>query len=122
MILNCDAVVWMSYQKEDEIHTKMTFFCMPNKVKPKNEMGFLYKIIMFQSPEDANIGMFEAILGDPKGYIERLGRLGYHGLMFKDKVKGKKVLNEMITKMLTNWGFTEPQAKKAMKMFPKRTI
>lgn len=115
LIKNCDAIVWASYQQEEEVHTRMTFFSLPSKTKP-TEMGFRYNILMFRTPFDEDLGMFKAILGDPKGYVERVGRLGYHGMMFKEKIKLKVEFKELITRMLTNWGFTEPQIKKAIKI------
>ena len=115
LIKNCDAILWASYQKEEEIHTKMTFFSLPSKSKP-TEMGFKYNILMFRTPFDEDLGMFRAIIGDPKGYVEHVGRLGYHGMMFKEKIKLKMEFKELLTRMLSNWGFTEPQIKKAIKI------
>jgi hypothetical protein len=93
----------------------MTFFKIPSSTKP-TEMGFKYNILMFRKPDDPDAQMFKAILGDPKGYVERVGRLGYHGMMFKEKIKLKMEFKELVKRMLINWGFTEPQIKKAIKI------
>ena len=115
LIKNYDAVIWSSCKNENEVETKMTFFKMPCKAKP-TELGYKYNILVFRTPEDTNIGMFTAILGDPKGYIENVGRLGYHGIMFKDKIRSKKLLKELFIKLSRSWGFTELQIKKAIKI------
>ena len=115
MIRDCDAVIWSSFRKnENEVNTHMTFFKMPCAAKP-TDLGYKFNILLFHTPQDDDVSTFSAILGDPKGYIENVGRLGYHGIMFKDKIKSKKVLKELFTRVLRGWGFTEPQIKKAIK-------
>jgi len=82
-------------------------------VKP-TELGFKYNIITFRTPMDEDLGNFSAILGDPRGYVERVGRNGYHGIMIKDKIKTKKELRALLTTLLLNFGFDELQTKKAL--------
>jgi hypothetical protein len=112
-----DAIIWSSYKNHDnsEVTTRMTFFKMPCKVKP-TDLGYKFNILLFHTPDDSDISMFSAILGDPKGYIENISKLGYHGMMFKDKMRSKKVIKELFTRVLRGWGFTEPQIKKAIKI------
>lgn len=118
VIANCDAVVFASYQKseEDEIHTTMTFFKTENDVQP-TELGHKFNILMFKkhSPNEEEIDMFSAILGDPRGYIERIGSMGYHGILVKrGAVSSTEDLMKVFRKVLKTWGFKDKLINKAL--------
>lgn len=111
VITNCDAIVFASYQKpeEDEINTIMTFFKTDNDVQP-TELGHKFNILMFNkhSPTEEEIDIFTAILGDPQGYVTRIGRMGYHGILVKrGAVTSKAELMEVFRKVLKTWGFKD---------------
>lgn len=109
LIRNCDALVWVSKKEEDDgvefVKTIMSFFRAKNDNDDliPTEMGFKYNIMLFQRAPDAD--MFTAIIGDPKGYAERLGMLGYHGMMFKKNAKHTPEYKAAVLKALQKWGF-----------------
>lgn len=115
---NCDAIVFASYSHEDNLHTVMTFLQTKKgkKIQP-TEMGHRYNILIFDraSPTEKDIEMFTAILGDPKGYVERIGKSGYHGLVVKQKACKTKELKETFSKVLYQFGFEEKLIKRVMK-------
>lgn len=117
MIQNCDAVVFASFQKpEEEVETIMNFFKTENDIEP-TELGHKYNILMFKkhSPSEEEIEMFMAILGDPRGYVERIGKMGYHGILVKrGAVKDKAELMGMFRKILKTWGFKDKLINKAL--------
>lgn len=109
-ISNCDAVIWAI----QEANTLMTFFRTENKVKP-TELGYKYNIVMFREGDTTSLEAFSAIIGDPKGFVERNGKAGYNGLMLKQKSCTKKQMNKTFMKSLQHWGFTEKETRWALK-------
>lgn len=116
VIQNCDAIVFGSYMKEQEQHTIMTFFKTDNKIQP-TELGHKYNVLMFRkpSPEEHEVDLFTAILGDPRGYVERIGKAGYHGIVVKQKACKKKEIKAVFSKILYSWGFDAKLIKKVLK-------
>lgn len=121
VIANCDAIVFGSYRKEEDVHTIMSFIQSKKgkKVVPF-EMGHKYNILLFNrgAPKEADIELFNAILGDPKGYVERMGKHGYHGVVVKQKAWGgigKKEISGVIHAVLYKYGFEEKLIKKVLK-------
>lgn len=119
VIETCDSVFWYSFKQNDEIVTNMTFLKAPakdtTKIKP-TVLGFKYNILLFRTPNEAEKeGAFSAIIGDPKGYAEQMGKLGFHGIMLKQDLKLKKELRKLLEIVLMKLGFTEQQVKKALK-------
>ena len=118
VIANCDAIVFASYQKpeEEEIHTIMTFFKTENDVQP-TELGHKFNILMFKkhNPAEEEIDMFTAIIGDPEGYVKRIGRVGYHGILVKrGAIPNKAELVEVFRKVLKTWGFKDKLINKTL--------
>ena len=117
VIQNCDAVVFASFQKpEEEVETVMNFFKTENDVEP-TELGHKYNILMFRkhNPAEEEIELFSAILGDPRGYVERIGKMGYHGILVKrGAVQDKAELMGMFRKILKTWGFKDKLINKAL--------
>lgn len=109
-IQNCDAVIWANH----DANTLMTFYKTENKVKP-TELGFKYDIVIFRENEADSLEAFSAIVGDPKSYVERMGKGGYNGFMFKQKSCSKKQMKEMFSNSLKHWGFDDKEMKRAMK-------
>lgn len=116
VIQNCDAIVFGSYMKEQLQHTVMTFFKTKNKVEP-TEMGHRFNVLMFKkpSPEEHEVDLFTAIIGDPRGYVERIGKAGYHGILVKQNACKKKEIKAVFAKVLYSWGFEEKLIKKVLK-------
>lgn len=88
-------------------------------IKPY-EMGHKYSILLFDrgSPEEKDIELFDAIIGDPKGYVERMGSCGYHGIVVKNKAWrgiGAKEIKAVIHAVLYKHGFEEKLIKKVLK-------
>jgi hypothetical protein len=81
------------------------------------ELGHKYNIVLFDklSPKEEDVDIFTAILGDPKGYVERMGKSGYHGLVVKQKVCKIKEIKDVFTKVLYGYGFEEKLIKKVIK-------
>jgi hypothetical protein len=67
------------------------------------------------SPKEEEVELFSAILGDPKGYVERMGKAGYHGLVVKQKACKVKEIKAVFAKILYNYGFEEKLIKKVIK-------
>ena len=80
---NCDAVIFSSTlePETDKMHTKMRFIRAKNDQTKRSDLGHKYNVLLLRGEDTAE--MFSAIIGDPKGYIERIGRLGYGGIMLK---------------------------------------
>lgn len=108
-VRECDAVMWVSVLRENEIETLMTFLKSEKKSNAvKTELGFKYNIAMFRrQPDPKEIDIFTAIIGDPHGYVQRVGKLGYHGVMFKEKAGGKKQVKLMFEQLLNKFGYDE---------------
>ena len=117
VIANCDAVVFASYQKpEEDIETVMTFFKTENAVEP-TELGHKFNILMFRktNPKEDEIELFTAILGDPRGYVERIGKMGYHGILVKrGAVQDKAELMGLFRKILKTWDFKDKLINKVL--------
>lgn len=118
VIVNCDVIVFGSYQQESNVHTVMTFLQSKRgqKIEP-TECGHKFNIVLFDkiSPKEADVDLFTAILGDPRGYVERMGKAGYHGLVVKQKACKTKELKDMFTKILFQYGFEDKLIKKVIK-------
>lgn len=118
MITNCDAIVFGSYQQEANVHTIMTFMQSKHghKAEP-HECGHRFNIVLFDKlePEEKDVEIFTAILGDPKGYVERMGKAGYHGLVVKQKACKAKEIKEVFSRVLHGYGFEEKLIKKVIR-------
>lgn len=118
MIANCDAIIFGSYQEEANTHTVMNFIQSKQgrKIEP-TELGHKFNIVLFDKicPTEKDVECFSAILGDPKGYVERVGNSGYHGLVVKQNACKSKELKQLFFKALYTWGFEEKLIKKVLK-------
>lgn len=115
LILNCDAVVWASDKRDDQkIDTMMNFFRTKNKIKP-TDTGYKYNILQFRRGDTESIEFFSAIIGDQKAYVERMGKLGFNGMMFKQKSCAKREMKDLFKKSLLNWGFDANEIKPILK-------
>lgn len=118
VIENCDAIVFGTYREEANTHTIMTFMKSKHGHKAvPTELGHKFNIVLFTkiSPKDEEVERFTAILGDPKGYVERIGKSGYHGFVVKQKACKTKEIKEMFAKILFSYGFDEKLIRKVIK-------
>lgn len=116
VIVNCDAIVFGSYEQDSNVHTVMTFMQTKNNVQPTS-LGHRFNILLFDklAPKEHEVETFTAILGDPKGYVERLGKSGFHGIVVKQKACKKKEILNVFKSVLSNYGFEEKLIKKVLK-------
>jgi len=121
VIANCDAIVFGSYRHEEDVHTVMSFIqSKKGKHVVPFETGHKFNIVLFDRacPEEKDVELFSAILGDPKGYVERMGKHGFHGIVCKHKAWvgiGKKEISAVISGVLNTHGFEEKLIKKVLK-------
>jgi hypothetical protein len=121
VIANADAIIFGSYRKEEDVHTVMSFIqsAKGKRVEP-TDLGHKFNILLFNraSPKEKDLELFTAILGDPKGYVERMGKHGYHGMVVKAKAwggVGAKEIKVIIHNVLDKYGFEEKLIKKVLK-------
>lgn len=116
LIENCDAMIWASEVKAEEnaINTQMNFYRTKNKIKP-TDMGYKYNVLQFKQGDVESIEVFSAIIGDQRAYAERLGKMGYNGMMFKQRSCAKREMKELFQKSLMHWGFEEKEIKPILK-------
>lgn len=117
----CDAAMWVCTIKDDELHTLMTFLKGDFRSKAvKTELGYKYNVAMFRrQPDPDEVDMFTAIIGDPHGYVERVGKLGYHGIMFKEKAGGKKQMKHLFETLLRKFGYDDKTIRKMIRQTVK---
>ncbi len=114
----CDMMIWTTVHdtQENMINTVIKFLNMEKK-KPvkKTELGYNYSITLHRKHKD-EIEIFNAIIGDPVGYIQRLGGIGYSGLMLKDKTITKKQHDNLLRTVLAEYGFEKKKIHGAIKI------
>lgn len=116
VIANCDMIMFGSFAEKDDMRTMMTFIKTANKVKP-TEMGHKYNIVLWRwlKPKEEDVELFSAILGDPRGYVERIGKMGYSGFVVKKKACKNDDVKKLFNDILRNWGFEERLIQKVIK-------
>ena len=120
VIENCDAVMWGCWKEtaNSEAKTVMTFFKSIKKTKNNvtpTEMGYKYNVLIFRKIQEDDIELFTGILGDPAGYVERLGKAGYHGIMYKTGLKPTKAIKNVFKTLLTGYGFKKACVDRVIK-------
>jgi hypothetical protein len=103
---SCDGAYWhISYEPNKKNKTidailNADFYKIneTNDVQPSDTGGYKYSILLYRDADD--IEYSEAIIGDPKGYVDRLSKLGYNGLLVKKNCVTKTTLHNMIGKVL----------------------
>jgi hypothetical protein len=102
--------------ENESMKTIMTFMKTANKVKP-TEIGHKYNIVLwrFMRPKEEEVELFTAILGDPQGYVQRIGSMGYSGFVVKKKACKNDDVRKVFNEILNNWGFEEKLIQKVIK-------
>ena len=111
LIQNCDALIFASVEGEEDIVTTMHFFKSPdgNNQVESTPTGYRYNVMMWRTDDD--LDMFTAIIGDPRGYVENLGKMGYHGILYKKNCWSSPEFKAMVKRILHKWGFSKDQQK-----------
>lgn len=109
MILECDAIIFATVEGDEDIFTTMHFFKAPKESVQRHDMGYKYNVMLWRLHDE--LDMFTAIIGDPKGYVENLGKMGYHGILFKKGTWCSTEFKDMVKRILHKWGFSQDQAK-----------
>jgi len=111
LIKNCDALIFATVEGEEDIFTTMHFFKSPDEekqIKP-TDIGHKYNVMLWRLHDE--LDMFTAIIGDPRGYVENLGKMGYHGILYKKNCWSSPEFRDMVKRILRKWGFSQDQQK-----------
>jgi len=116
LIEECDIVVW--YKIDDTSMNSKYIRANTKSKRSKNKlMGPKYNILLFKedvdTPEDAVV--FSAIIGDIMGYVERVGNIGYSGLVFRENSLKITKARKTIVDLLDMFGFIQSDIKKVLK-------
>ena len=109
LIKNCDAIVFASVEGDEDIFTTMHFFKTPKDSVEPTDTGFKYNVMLWRLHDE--LDMFTAIIGDPRGYVENMGKMGYHGILFKKGTWCSPEFKDMVKRILSKWGFSQDQQK-----------
>lgn len=109
LILECDALIFATVEGDEDIFTTMHFFKSPKENVKRLTMGYKYNVMLWRLHDE--LDMFTAVIGDPKGYVENLGKMGYHGILFKKGTWCSSEFKDMVKRILNKWGFSEDQQK-----------
>jgi hypothetical protein len=113
---DCDIVVWYMTD-ETSMNSKYIRANSDAKRAKKRNMGPKYNIVLFKEgksiAEEADV--FSAIIGDPMGYVENIGKMGYSGLMFREKSHKIAIAKKTIVDFLDLFGFNDKEIKKVLK-------
>jgi hypothetical protein len=116
IINNFDTMIWSIVEEDKgdriEVSCVKQAFKSDRNVKP-TDLGHKYCICLFKDNDDAEIT--NAIIGDPDEYISRLARLGYHGMMIKDKTVSAATSKKMLKVMLSTSGFNDNSIRSILK-------
>jgi hypothetical protein len=109
----CDGAYWYfttrKNDKEENVIQNTDFYKFNNKKKIEpTECGYIYNILLLRKDE---VEYTKAVIGDAKGYIERMGKIGYSGLLVKDQVIPKKTIRSMIRRVLETISHPEKEIK-----------
>lgn len=116
-IKNYDGAFWYltkEVTKESEnivMNTELYKLKNGDKVE-ETEIGYKYCILLFRNSE---VEYTKAYLGDIRGYIDRMGKIGYGGLVVKEGSVPNKTVKSMIRKVLDNIQMPENEIKAFLK-------
>lgn len=112
---NCDGAFWYltteTTANSENIILNTDFYKFKNKVVA-TEVGFKYNILLFNENE---VEYTKAVLGDPHGYISRLAKMGYNGLLVKVDSVPKKTLKQMVQKVMGDFSIPDAEIKNVLK-------
>jgi hypothetical protein len=116
IIDDCDIIVWYKVD-EDNMNSKYIRAHSNAKRAKKKQLGPKYNIVLFKedthTAEKADI--FSAIIGDAMGYVENIGKMGYSGLMFREKSHKIAIAKNTIINLLAAFGFSGKEIKEVLK-------
>jgi hypothetical protein len=82
-----------------------------DKIK-ETEIGYKYCILLFRESE---VEYTKAYLGDMRGYMDRVSKIGYGGLIVKDGSVPARTVKNMIKKVLDGIQMPENEIKAFLK-------
>ena len=113
---NCDGLIWAIVEDDEGRETVMSFMKMKiAKKQTPHDLGHKYYVMIFKQGVNESIDFFSAIIGDPKKYAENISRVGYHGLMIKNKALSKKTTKDAFSSVIKNYKMNTDYLNLAMK-------
>ena len=116
-IKDCDGAFWYltkEVTKDSEnvvMNTELYKLKGADKVQ-ETDIGYKYCILLFRESE---VEYTKAYLGDMRGYIDRMGKIGYGGLIVKEGSVPVKTIKNMVKKVLDNIQAPENEIKAILK-------
>ena len=116
-IKDCDGAFWyltkeVTKDSENIVMNAELYKLRGGDKIEETEIGFKYCILLFRNSE---VEYMKAYLGDMRGYINRMGEIGYGGLIVKDGSVPQKTVKNMIRKVLGNIQMSEKEIKAFLK-------
>lgn len=103
----CDGVVWNVVEENNFMNVDATVYrYVDRKIQP-DELGFKYYILTFKNEDPESTEVISAYIGDVAYFVNNRAKLGYNGVMVKNKSVPKKTIREMFNTVLTNWAFPD---------------
>ena len=110
---DCDGAFW--YLTTEQTNNSESIICNAEYYKLKGadaleqtDIGYKYNILLFRNNE---VEYTKAWLGDPKGYIDRLSKIGYGGLLVKVDSVPVKTLKNMMKSVLSKVQMSNTEIK-----------
>lgn len=116
-VANCDGAFWYltteTTANSENTVLNTDFYKFKNGTKAvATEIGYKYNILLFKENE---VEYTKAVLGDPHGYISRLGKMGYNGLLVKVDSVPKKTFKQMVQKVMGDFSISDTEIKNVLK-------
>lgn len=114
---NCDGAFWYLTkevtQDSENIVMNAELYKLKNGDKIREtDIGYKYCILLFRESE---VEYTKAYLGDMRGYIDRMGKIGYGGLIVKEGSVPVRTIKNMIRKVLDGIKMPEDEIKAFLK-------
>jgi hypothetical protein len=114
-VADCDLIIWYQLNLE-YMNSRYVKLTDKKKKDRKTDLGYKYNILLFKEQEERDKAeLFSAIIGDEMGYVERMGKSGYSGLMFR--VNSHKIddIKTALFELLEMFGFSDKLVRKYLK-------
>lgn len=116
-IKDCDGAFWYLTKEVTKDSENVVMNAELYKLKggdkiQETEIGYKYCILLFR---DSEVEYTKAYLGDMRGYIDRMGKIGYGGLIVKEGSVPLKTIKNMVKKVLANIQMPENEIKAILK-------
>lgn len=113
----CDGIFWYLSKEttanEETILLNSDYYTLKGASKvERTETGYKYNVLLFN---ETTVEYTKAVLGDPKGYIDRMSKIGYGGLIVKVGSVPTRTVKNMMKKILDNIKLPESEIKTILK-------